>query len=188
MFLLRRPPAATITRFLETSAALPLSYGPVGLLDTVAARRVDVAVVPLGHGAGTYDRARRALAEWRQFDVGWMQVWPRRASTDVGTVVAVQIRHLGFWSLNGCRVVYRCDEGAGRHGYAYGTLPNHAEAGEEAFEVAMDAATGAVSYRIRATSWPHARLARLGQPIVRRLQARFRHDSCRAMRRAVQPR
>jgi uncharacterized protein (UPF0548 family) len=58
----------------------------------------------------------------------------------VGTTVALLIRHLGFWSLNGCRVV-SCVGSAGdraRFGFSYGTLTNHAESGEERFEVALD--------------------------------------------------
>ena len=65
-------------------------------------------------------------------------------------------------------------------GFAYGTLTNHAEAGEELFEVFMDPRTEDVMYRIRATSWPRATLARVGHPIVRALQARFRRDSAAA--------
>jgi hypothetical protein len=42
-----------------------------------------------------------------------------------------------------------------------------------------------VKYRIRAISKPQAALARLGQPIVRALQARFRRDSVAAMKRAT---
>jgi uncharacterized protein (UPF0548 family) len=119
-----------------------------------------------------------------QFDVGWMELLPHGASIDVGTNVAVLIRHLGFWSLNGCRVVYHVGVGA-RFGYAYGTLSTHAEAGEELFEVSLDAATGDVWYRIRAISRPRAMLARIGTPIVQMLQARFRRDSLSAMRRAL---
>ena len=74
---------------------------------------------------------------------------------------------------------------AARFGVAYGTLTNHAEAGEELFEVFMDPRTEDVVYRIRATSWPRAMLARVGQPIVRVLQARFRHHSAAAMKRAT---
>ena len=59
------------------------------------------------------------------------------------------------------------------------------EAGEELFEVFVDPQTEAVHYRIRATSWPRALLTRLGQPIVRGLQTRFRRDSCHAMIRAT---
>lgn len=184
MFLLARPSPAAVARFLELSADLPLSYGPVGVLETVDAGRLDVAVEPLGHGIETFARARHALAEWRHFELGWVEAWPRPASTEIGSVVAVLIRHLGFWSLNGCRIVSRCDE-RDRCGYTYGTLPNHAEAGEEAFEVTLDPVTAAVTYRIRATSSPRAPLAWLGQPYVRHLQARFRRDSCLAMRRAV---
>ncbi len=66
-----------------------------------------------------------------------------------------------------------------------GTLTNHAEAGEELFEVFIDPQTDDVMYRIRAISWPQATLARVGQPIVRVLQARFRRDSAAAMERAT---
>ena len=96
-------------------------------------------------------------------------------------------RSLGFWSLNGCRVLYCVgspDEGTS-FGFAYGTLTNHAEAGEELFEVFMDPRTEDVMYRIRATSWPRATLARVGHPIVRALQARFRRDSAAAMKVAI---
>ena len=65
------------------------------------------------------------------------------------------------------------------------TLTNHAESGEEIFEVFVDPKTEDVMYRIRATSRPHAILARAGQPIVRLLQARFRRHSAAAMRRAT---
>ena len=81
---------------------------------------------------------------WKQFDIGWVETFPRHAPVAVGTVVAVLIRHLGFWSLNGCRVLYSVGSlaDAARFGFAYGTLTNHAEAGEELFEVFLDAADG----------------------------------------------
>jgi uncharacterized protein (UPF0548 family) len=89
--------------------------------------------------------------------------------------------------LNGCRVLYRvgCLDDVARFGFACGTLTNHAEAGEELFEVFIDSQTDAVMYRIRAKSWPQATLARVGQPIVRVLQARFRRHSVAAMMRAT---
>jgi hypothetical protein len=40
-------------------------------------------------------------------------------------------------------------------------------------------------YRIRAMSWPQTMLTRVGQPIVRALQARFGRDSTAAMRAAT---
>ncbi len=187
MFLARRPSPPVIDRFLRDSRDLPTSYGPVGLLkDACPDRRVDEEVVAIGHGREDFERARAALMAWKQCDIGWLQVFPQRTPVAVGTIVAVLIRHLGFWSLNGCRVVYDLgDNRDARFGYAHGTLVNHAEAGEEIFEVFIDAGTGNVMYRIRAASWARAPLARLGQPVVRLLQARFRRDSVEAMRRAV---
>jgi uncharacterized protein (UPF0548 family) len=70
-------------------------------------------------------------------------------------------------------------------GFAYGTLQDHAEAGEEIFEIAMSAETGEVTYRIRAVSRERALLAKLGFPVTRALQDRFRRDSVRAMLRFV---
>lgn len=187
MFLVRRPSPAAIDRFLRESADLALSYGPVGILGSgPSPRGVTEVAVAIGHGDADFARAKAALVSWQQFNLGWVEVFPRQAPIAVGTVVAVLIRHLGFWSLNGCRVVYLTggrDER--RFGFAYGTLPNHAEAGEELFEVLVDPQTGDVTYRIRATSWAHATLAHLGRPIVRLLQARFRRDSVAAMRRAI---
>jgi uncharacterized protein (UPF0548 family) len=69
----------------------------------------------------------------------------------------------------------------------YGTLTNHAESGEELFEVFIDPRTEEVVYRIRAASSPQATLARFGRPIVRVLQERFRHHSAVAMKRATRP-
>jgi uncharacterized protein (UPF0548 family) len=188
MFLARRPTLNTINRFLEDSRDLPLSYGPIGLVGSTTDRhRLDELTVTIGRGAADFERARAALIAWKQFEVGWIDVFPPRAPVAVGTVVAVLIRHLGFWSLNGCRVVYivSSDEDDRRFGFAYGALTNHAEAGEELFEVFLDRQTDDVFYRIRATSRPQAVLARLGHPFVRMLQARFRRHSAEEMERAT---
>ena len=189
MFLTRRPSAAAIERFLDHSRGLPLSYGPIGLVrESPVDRRFDEQVVTIGHGPADFERARSALATWQHFDIGWVETFPRRASIDTGTIVAVLIRHLGFWSLNGARVLYRVDGAGGRpeaFGFAYGTLTNHAESGEELFEVFLDESSGEVMFRIRAVSWPQSVLAFVGQPIVRILQERFRRDSAAAMRRAT---
>jgi uncharacterized protein (UPF0548 family) len=188
MFMARRPSPETIDRFLRESQDLPLSYGPIGFVTTEhPGRNLDEATVSIGRGLTDFERARAALMAWKQFDIGWVETFPRYAPIAVGTVVAVLIRHLGFWSLNGCRVVYSVGGSAdvSQYGFAYGTLTNHAESGEEIFEVFVDPQTDAVMYRIRATSWPQATLARIGYPIVRVLQARFRRDSAAAMRRAI---
>jgi uncharacterized protein (UPF0548 family) len=188
MFFARRPSSATIERFLLSSHDLPLSYNPVGIVSSPSTSRdVYEVTVRIGRGEADFRRARAALTGWAHFNVGWIETFPREAPIVVGTVVAVLIRHLGFWSLNGCRIVYRVDEGGGeqRFGFAYGTLTNHAESGEELFEVFIDPQTDDVMYRIRAASWPQALLARVGHPIVRALQQRFRAHSVAAMERAI---
>jgi uncharacterized protein (UPF0548 family) len=182
MFLARHPSRAVVDRFLADSEELPLSYAPVGLVD--AAGRgydSDEVLAVIGRGREDFVRAREALAAWTQFNLGWVEVFPRMAPLEPGTVVAVLMHHLGFWSLNGCRIVYTSGDGDTRFGFAYGTLTNHAERGEELFEVMMDQHTGEVTYRIRAASRPGAVLAKAGYPIARVLQARFRRDSVRAM-------
>jgi uncharacterized protein (UPF0548 family) len=191
MFLARRPTRHVIDHFLCQSQDLPLSYGPVGIVSTrTADQNVDEVTVTIGRGQAEFERARAALLAWKQFDIGWVETFPRHAPVAVGTNVAVLIRHLGFWSLNGCRVLYIVG-GPGdvaRFGFAYGTLTNHAESGEELFEVFIDPRTEDVVYRIRATSWPQAAVARFGQPIVRALQARFRDHSVAAMKLATRSR
>jgi hypothetical protein len=62
--------------------------------------------VTIGRGQADFERARAALLDWKQFDIGWVEMFPRHASVAAGTIVAVLIRHLRFWSLNGCRVLY----------------------------------------------------------------------------------
>ena len=188
MFFLRRPSAHHIERLIGQSQGLPLSYGPVGLVQRpTPAFDTDTTAAVIGKGRADFERARAALTAWKQFDVGWAELFPKQAPVETGTVVLLLIRHLGFWSLNGCRVVYLVGETEPdqRFGFAYGTLTNHAEMGEEIFEVALDPQSGDVMYYIRAASRPRALLARIGYPIARVLQARFRRDSVQAMRRAV---
>lgn len=188
MFLARRPSLDTINRFLHHSQDLPLSYGPIGIVSPSTVRNgIDELAVTIGHGQPDFARARAALIAWKQFDIGWVETFPPNAPVAVGTVVAVLIHHVGFWSLNGCRVVYLAGDAAddARFGFAYGALTNHAQAGEELFEVLIDPRTEDVRYRIRARSWPQTALARVGQPIVRALQARFRLHSAATMERAA---
>lgn len=72
-----------------------------------------------------------------------------------------------------------------RFGFVYGTLPEHAESGEQRFTVEWHEQEDAVWYNILAFSRPQQPLARWGYPFARRLQKRFATDSATAMRRAV---
>lgn len=189
MFLTRQPSAAAIQQFLRESKTLSLSYAPVGIVSRIpAGYDADDSAVVIGSGEAGFERAKAALMSWRHFDLGWAGVHPADAPIALGSTVAVLVRHFGFWSLNGCRVLYFLgDRSHGlTFGFAYGTLTNHAEQGEEIFEVSLNQASQAVTYRIRAVSRPRAALARLGYPLVRMLQDRFRRESGEALRRAMQ--
>jgi uncharacterized protein (UPF0548 family) len=117
------------------------------------------------------------------FDIPWLRLcWPD-APIQPGTTVAILVSHFGFWSLNAARIVYVIDEPA-RFGFAYGTLRDHAESGEERFSIEM-LSDGSVWYDLYALSRPRAFAAKLGYPIARSLQRRFARDSLIAMQRAV---
>lgn len=120
------------------------------------------------------------------FDMHWIELcWPD-TPTQVGATVAVLASHLGFWSLNACRIVYVIEEDGAveKYGFAYGTLPQHAAIGEERFTVEYHHADQSVWYDLYALSRPNF-VARLAYPFTRALQKRFAGDSKRAMQRAV---
>ncbi len=121
------------------------------------------------------------------FDMPWSQLcWPT-APIRMGTDVAVLVRHFGFFSLNACRIVYVVDDGARikRFGFAYGTLEEHAESGEERFIVEWNQVSDKVCYDILAFSRPRKMLAKLGYPLSRFLQQQFAEHSKAAMLRFV---
>jgi uncharacterized protein (UPF0548 family) len=190
MFLSRRPSPKTIARFLEESSRLPLSYPRAGIASNPPPKYdTDETDVVIGSGEAGFERAKAALMAWKHFDLDWARICPEGAPIEIGTTVAVLVRHFGFWSLNGCRVLYFLGDRShgSTFGFAYGTLTNHAEQGEEIFEVSLNRASQSVTYRIRAASRPRAALARLGYPATRMLQERFRRGSGEALRRAMQP-
>jgi uncharacterized protein (UPF0548 family) len=189
MVSLRRPSTETIRDFLASQSKLGFTYTAVGATASQppAGYTVDHTRIKLGDGEEVFTKAKAALGRWEQFRLGWVEAWSPTATIETGDVVAVVARNLGLWWLNACRVVYVVDEEEPiqRYGFAYGTLPDHAETGEERFLVERDRATGAVWYDILAFSRPHLLLTRLGYPYVRRVQKRFAKASAAAMLKAV---
>jgi uncharacterized protein (UPF0548 family) len=192
MFLRRKPPEEFVRQFIASQQDLPFSYPQVGATKSQApggpkGYRVDHNRVKLGTGEETYQRAVSALRSWKQFELGWVTVVPPGKPLKVGTVVAVQTKTFGFWSLNATRIVYVVDERQtqkARFGFAYGTLPDHVERGEERFTVEWQA-DDSVWYDICAFSRPKHPLARLGFPVTRMLQKRFAGDSLAVMKAAA---
>ncbi|HEX4145111.1 MAG TPA: DUF1990 domain-containing protein [Pirellulales bacterium] len=186
---LGKPSVQSLRRFLATQAELDFSYAAVGAtrLTPPAGYDVDRTRVRLGQGERVFRAARAALERWEHFQLGWVEAWSRETPLQPGEVVAVMGRACGWWWLNACRIVYVVDESGpiDRFGFAYGTLPGHAESGEERFLIEWNRQDDSVWYDILAFSRPNYFAARLGYPLVRRLQKRFGRDSAAAMLKAA---
>jgi uncharacterized protein (UPF0548 family) len=186
MFLLNKPTKELVQQFISSQQALPFSYAEVGATqsDTIAGYTVDHNRIKLGHGEETYQRATSALRDWKQFDLGWVTIVPAHTPLEAGRTVAVQAKTFGFWSLSAARIVYVIDEreSTRKFGFAYGTLPDHVECGEERFTIEWNNdADNSVWYDIYAFSHPQHPLVKLGRPIARKLQKRFARESLARM-------
>jgi uncharacterized protein (UPF0548 family) len=189
VFTLRKPSGAQIKAFIESQQLLEFSYPEVGATRTAppSGYHVDHNRIRLGEGQEIYHYAITALRKWKHFDLGWVQLHPANAPIVVGSVVGVLVHHLAFWSLNPTRIVYVIDEESDvkKFGFAYGTLPDHAERGEERFSIEWHASDDSVWYDILAFSRPNKAAAKLGLPITRMLQRRFARDSLKVMLKYV---
>ena len=189
MFRLTAPSEDEIRRFISKQRDSGFSYPQVGASASTlpAGYNVDHNRVQLGRGEGTWQRATEAIRGWRMFSMPWVNLHWASAPIQVGTDVAVSVRHFGFYSLNACRIVYVVDEESPvkRLGFAYGTLGEHAESGEERFTVEWSRDDDRVWYDILAFSRPRQMFARLGYPLSRLLQKRFAEGSKAAMIQSV---
>jgi uncharacterized protein (UPF0548 family) len=186
MFLLSRPDEERIAEFLRARQSDHFSYSEAGATSDAAPTpgyNVDHNRQLLGDGNQVFERAKQAIREWKMFDFPWVRLCYPDTPIEVGRTLAVAIEHFGFYSLNATRIVYTIDEPK-RFGFAYGTLPEHGEIGEERFSVEM-LPGGEVWYDLYAFSRPASVLARLGYPLARHLQKRFGADSKAAMLEAV---
>jgi uncharacterized protein (UPF0548 family) len=95
------------------------------------------------------------------------------------TVVLAAPLPIGF-VVAACKVVVLVDERS-RSGFAYGTLPEHPEQGEEYFEVELRD-DEVVVFRVIAFSRPGQAIARATAPLARLLQVRATNGYLQAMR------
>lgn len=201
LWSVREPSGDRIRRFLAEQSPREYTYPSVGRSlrlpdeEAPAGYDLDHEQTLLGRGRETFEAACRVIARWRMVPPDWTRV----VATDHvvaplarGTTVAMMVRAFGLWWVNACRIVYVVEtsprslreEGVRRYGFAYGTLPGHAERGEERFMVEWRA-DDTVWYDLLAFSRPSSPLVWVGYPAARLLQRRFRKDSSAAMRDAV---
>lgn len=152
---------------LSDLSALPLTYAEVGA--TAGPLPADYHHVQksavIGHGRSRFVAAAEAGMRWGMLRGAGLKVESTAERAEVGSEVIV---HLGPVRAP-CRVVYVVDE-PDRRGFAYGTLPGHAESGEELFLVRYDPATDEVYADVTAFSRHATWWSRLGSPVTSLLQ------------------
>ncbi len=189
MFLITKPQPKEIDCFLKDRQTDDFSYPEVGATKTGAPSGyvVDHNRVKLGTGISDYERAKVAIQQWKMFAFDWVNLCYEDTPIEVGQTVAILVVHFGFYSLSAARIVYTIDESVeiSRFGFAYGTLREHAEIGEERFSVEFHHNSEEVWYDLYAFSKPGSMLARIGYPLSRHLQRSFARDSKIAMLAAI---
>ncbi|MCK0175412.1 MULTISPECIES: DUF1990 domain-containing protein [Mycobacteriaceae] len=153
---------------LSELATLPLTYDevgatagplPAGYLHVQRSREI-------GSGRARFDEAADAVMRWGMLRGAGLRV---TATTEVAAVGSEVIVGMGPVRVP-CRVVYVIDEDPDRRGFAYGTLPGHAESGEELFAVRHDRATDRVYAEVAAFSRHATWWSRLAGPVTSLLQ------------------
>jgi uncharacterized protein (UPF0548 family) len=188
LFHLTEPSEDQVRRFIVEQKGSRFSYLEVGASsgDIPSRYNVDHNRIRLGKGEVTWHRAVAAIRGWQMFNIPWVRLYWPNAPIEVGTDVAVSVQHFGFYSLNACRIVYLINEDGStkRFGFAYGTLWEHTESGEERFTVEWRR-DEEIWYDLVAFSRPRNMAARLAYPLSRKLQGSFAEASKLAMLRAT---
>jgi uncharacterized protein (UPF0548 family) len=152
---------------LSELAALPLTYAEVGatagLLPAGYHHVLKSAVI--GRGRRRFEDAAEAGMRWGMLRGAGLKV---EATTELAAIGSEVIVHLGPVRAP-CRVVYVVDD-PDRRGFAYGTLPGHAESGEELFLVRYDPTTDEVYAEVTAFSRHAAWWSKLGSPVTAVIQ------------------
>lgn len=171
MIALTRDPVVFLARRLQQAMAEDVTYAEIGLTRAASlpdGYYHDRRTLLVGHGEGTWDRAREAVRLWAAHAHAQIRITPANAPVTEGTTL-IASRSVGPLVVAApCRVVYGTDETA-RFGFAYGTLPGHPEKGEEAFHVVLHE-DGTVTAEIAAFSRPDDLLTRAASHLARQVQ------------------
>lgn len=190
MYLFKKPNVEQIQRFIESQSQLDFTYPSIGATRNGShpdRYLLDHNRICLGAGKTTFKIAKQKLCEWQHFNFDWIELHRTDTNLEPDQTVGVLAHALGIWVLNACRVIYVIEEETPvyRFAFAYGTLPEHAESGEERFQVEWHPDDDSVWYDILAFSRPNQLLSKLGYPYVRNKQKQFARNSKQALKRAV---
>lgn len=152
---------------LSDLAELPFTYSEIGATagsPPDGYHHLHVSAV-IGHGRARFEEAATKVMRWGMLRGAGLRVNP---TTEVAQVGAEVIVGLGPVRVP-CRVVYVIDE-PNRRGFAYGTLPGHAETGEELFAVRYDPVDETVRAEVIAFSRHGTWWSRLAGPFTSLIQ------------------
>ncbi|KYR01091.1 hypothetical protein DLAC_11517 [Tieghemostelium lacteum] len=209
MLCLRKPSDADIRQYLMERKEEPLQYQHIyGTKEydhkiqyesdpKYAQYDIDQNRIKLGTGRECFERAVSALKAWKEFDLNWVNFCFNDVPIAVGETIGILSKQFGFWILSFCKINYIIDgldedSSVIRWGFAYGTLKEHVEKGEERFLIewhrdpnsqSMD--TGDVYFEILSFSEPQHWMTQLGYPVARFIQHKFCQEACDAMLKCV---
>ncbi len=176
-----------IQRFVDKQSHLAFTYPEVGSTRGGIVPRgygTDRVIQEIGRGRECFNRCVALMKEWAEYGLNWIEVFPHGVELKPESVVAVVAFVLGIWSMNACRVIYVIDEES-RFGFGYGTLPDHAEIGEERFLIEWNKETDVVTYEILVFSNPSRWYYWLVFPLHRYAQNKFRRESIKLLKTLV---
>jgi uncharacterized protein (UPF0548 family) len=137
--------------------------------------------VYLGTGDDVWQAAKRAMAQWAMFPDGWARIYYQNPVFTEGAIVVMCARVFGVWWLNASRILYVLNDDR-QYGFAYGTLPNHVETGEELFKISKNEQDD-IYFSLTAFSRPRFWPVRLTYPLSRIFQKKFVKDSLQKMKK-----
>jgi len=188
------PSKIVLNQFLTTMQNAPFSYTEIGYtkmdnnLNTKNKTKdlllrnytIDYNHACIGEGTEVWEKARLALKQWKHSPPSFTKIYNNTKGIKEGTIVAVMIKILGIWWRNSAKIVYVIDK-PDCFGFAYGSLLEHAEQGEEAFWISRDS-TGRITYHLKAFSKPKFWAAKLAYPLTRKYQHKFAQESLQQMK------
>lgn len=189
MLCLRKPSEQAVREYILDRQNQPLSYEHVNMTTQHTTKEdfetdpalqsfdVDRHRFKIGTGEECFRKAVGALKQWKHLELEWVTLCFPDTPIEVGSTIAHLSFQMGFWVISFCRIVHVIDEWSEdgrvtRFGFAYGTLKEHLEKGEEQFMVEWNHEDDSVYYDILAISKPQHLLAQVGYPIARYFQVR----------------